>query len=59
MIKELVADIEDLGDGDLAKARSVLSGEDSTKRDEVREKLSNISNAVGESMTTKLDDFLG
>lgn len=59
LIKELVGDIEELGDGDLSKARSALSGEDSTKRDEVREKLSNISDAVGESMTTKLDDFLG
>ena len=58
-IKDLVAEIKDLGDGDLSKARSVLSGEDSTRRDEVREKLSNISDTVAESMATKLDDFLG
>ena len=58
MIKELVADIEELGDGDLTEARSALSGEDSTKRDEVRERLSNIKNVAGESMGKKLDDFL-
>ena len=58
MIKDLVSEIKELGDGDLSKARSALSGEDSTRRDEVREKLSDISDAVGESVYTKLDDFL-
>lgn len=56
-IRDLVRDIEEMGDGDLAKARSVLSGDDDTKRQEVRKKLTDIQKSASPA-TNKLEDWL-
>lgn len=56
-IRELVADIKHLGNGSLADARNILSGEDDTQRREVRDKLSDIHKAAAPA-ADKLSDFL-
>ena len=51
-------DIKDLGDGDISAARSALSGEDDTKRKNVRDKLTDITTAAAPA-TDRFDKFMG
>ena len=57
-IRNLVAEIRQLGDGSLKDARAVLSGEDDSKRQDVRKKLTDIQDTTAPAMN-RLEDFLG
>jgi len=57
-IRDLMGDIESLGDGDLGAARSALSGEDDTERNKLRGKLTSVAIAAAPA-TDRFDKFMG
>lgn len=57
-IRDLITQIRDLGGGDMKAARAVLSGEDDTERQKVRQQLTDITKTAAPAMD-KFDKFMG
>ena len=57
-IRDLITQIRDLGGGDMKAARAILSGEDDTERQKVRQQLTDITKTAAPAMD-KFDKFMG
>lgn len=56
-VRDLVDHIRAIADGDLSKARKVLSGEDDTVREDVKKRLNEI-NRTASQVTSAFDEFM-
>ena len=56
-IRKLIDHMKELGDGDLRDARSALSGEDDSMREEVKKQLNEIKDSVDTGVEA-LDKFM-